>query len=63
VHQLNKIATPVWLLSSRLLGTRQLSKLTLKLFDKSVWLWRRFDWLLPWRGLSAVVVARASGRP
>jgi len=30
----------------------------LKVFDKTVWLWRRIDWLLPWRGLSLVVVAK-----
>jgi hypothetical protein len=30
---------------------------TLKLFDKSVWFWRRIDFLLPWRGLSLVAVA------
>jgi len=30
----------------------------LKLFDKTVWLWKRLDPILPWRGLSLVVVAR-----
>ena len=58
VHQLNKISTPVWFIDSRILGTRQLSKLSLKLFDKTVWLWRRLDPVLPWRGLSLVVIAR-----
>jgi len=29
----------------------------LKLFDKTVWIWRRIDGLLPWRGLSLIVLA------
>jgi glycosyltransferase involved in cell wall biosynthesis len=58
MHELNKAAAPVWLLSSKLLRAKRFNKLSLKLFDKTVWLWRRIDWLLPWRGLSLVVVAR-----
>jgi SAM-dependent methyltransferase len=57
-HQLNKIGAAAWWLSGKLLGRRYISKVTLKLFDKTVWLWRRVDGLLPWRGLSLVVVAR-----
>jgi hypothetical protein len=34
----------------------------LKLFDKSVWMWRRLEWLVPWPGLSLILVAR-KGRP
>ena len=30
----------------------------LKIFDKTVWLWRRLDRLMPWPGLSLIVVAR-----
>jgi len=58
VHQLNKIGAAAWWLSGKLLARRYISKVTLKLFDKTVWLWRRVDGLLPWRGLSLVVVAR-----
>jgi glycosyltransferase involved in cell wall biosynthesis len=58
VHQLNKIGKPAWWLFGKLLHRRHLNKLTLKLFDKTVWLWRRLEWLLPWSGLSLVVVAR-----
>jgi hypothetical protein len=37
----------------------------LKIFDKSVWIWRRLDVLMPWPGLSLLVVARqsAEGKP
>jgi glycosyltransferase involved in cell wall biosynthesis len=58
IHQLNKIGTPAWWFFSRLLGRRHINKVTLKLFDKSVWFWRRVDRILPWRGLSLVAVAR-----
>ena len=57
-HQLNKIGAAAWWLSGKLLARRRISKVTLKLFDKTVWIWRRVDGLLPWRGLSLVVVAR-----
>ena len=62
VHQLNKISKPAWWLYSKVLRTGRINKLTLKLFDKSVWIWRRMDGLLPWKGLSLVVVARANSK-
>jgi len=58
VYQLNKIGTPGWWIDGKLLHRRRISKLTLKLFDKTVWFWRRVDRILPWQGLSVVVVAR-----
>jgi len=58
LRSLNKISAPSWWLYSRVLGTSHISKLALKLFDKTVWIWRRIDGLLPWRGLSLIVVAR-----
>ena len=60
VYQLNKIGTPAWFISGTLLRRKRISKVTLKVFDKTVWFWRRVDRLLPWRGLSLVVVARRS---
>jgi SAM-dependent methyltransferase len=61
VHQLNKIGAPAWWIYGKLLRRKYISKLTLKLYDKSVWFWRRVDNLLPWRGLSLIVVARKAG--
>ncbi len=58
--QINKISKPAWWLTSKVFGSPRLSKVTLKLFDKSVWIWRRIDGLLPWKGLSLVIVARAN---
>ncbi len=57
-RQLNKVSTPAWWFFSRLLGRRQINKLILKVFDKTVWFWRRVDFLLPWRGLSLVAIAK-----
>ncbi len=58
IYQLNKIGTPGWWLSGRVLRRKHISKVMLKIFDKTVWFWRRVDGLLPWRGLSLIVVAR-----
>jgi glycosyltransferase involved in cell wall biosynthesis len=58
IHELNKIGTLAWAAYGGLLRQKSMNKLTLKLFDKTVWLWRRIDGLLPWRGLSLVLVAR-----
>jgi glycosyltransferase involved in cell wall biosynthesis len=57
----NKIGAFSWLLYGKLLSREHISRISLKLFDKTVWLWRRLDPLLPWRGLSMIVVAQASG--
>jgi hypothetical protein len=54
----NKISAPSWWLYSRVLRNSQISKVALKLFDKTVWIWRRVDRILPWRGLSLILVAR-----
>ncbi len=41
----------------KLLHRNRISKVMLKMFDKTVWIWRRVDGLLPWHGLSLVAVA------
>jgi glycosyltransferase involved in cell wall biosynthesis len=58
VHQLNKVGTVSWWIYGKLLGRTKISKPALKLFDKTVWIWRRVDGLFPWPGLSLVVLAR-----
>jgi len=55
---LNKISALSWWLYSRVLGSSSINKFSLKLFDKTVWIWRRLDPLLPWRALSLILVAR-----
>jgi hypothetical protein len=57
-EQFNKAGAPPWWIYSRMAGKRRISKPVLKIFDKTVWIWRRLDRFLPWRGLSLIVVAR-----
>jgi len=57
-HQLNKIGALSWWISGKLLHSSYISRPMLKLWDKTVWFWRRVDGLLPWKGLSLVLVAR-----
>ena len=59
-RDLNKAGKVSWWISSKLLGAKNINKLTLKIFDKTIWLWRALDGILPWRGLSLIVVARRS---
>jgi SAM-dependent methyltransferase len=58
VYELNKIGAVAWRLYGGLLRQKSINKVTLKLFDKSVWFWRRVEFLLPWNGLSLIAVAR-----
>jgi SAM-dependent methyltransferase len=58
LKDLNRIATPAWWLYGKVFGKGYFTKIVLKLFDKSVWLWRRVDGALPWHGLSLIAVAR-----
>jgi glycosyltransferase involved in cell wall biosynthesis len=58
LYQLNKIGAVSWLIYGKVLGRKGIPKPALKLFDKTVWFWRRIDGLLPWRGLSLVTIAR-----
>ncbi|MGH9559795.1 MAG: glycosyltransferase [Bryobacteraceae bacterium] len=56
--QLNKIGAASWWLYGKLLRRKSIPKPALKLFDKTVWIWRRIDRFLPGRGLSLIAVAR-----
>ncbi|MBI1789531.1 MAG: glycosyltransferase [Acidobacteria bacterium] len=60
-YNLNKIGKPPWWIHSKLLGSVRIHKVTLKIFDKTVWLWRRIDRILPWNGLSLVMIAKKTG--
>jgi glycosyltransferase involved in cell wall biosynthesis len=54
----NKAGAPPWWAYSKLFGSRKINKPVLKIFDKTVWIWRRLDALIPWPGLSLLLVAR-----
>jgi SAM-dependent methyltransferase len=57
MQQLNKIGAVGWWLFGNLLRRKRISKVMLKIFDKTVWFWRHFDSVLPWPGLTLVAVA------
>jgi SAM-dependent methyltransferase len=58
VYDLNKSGAPPWWLYSRLAGSRRIHKVILKIFYKTVLLWRLLDPVLPWPGLSLIAVGR-----
>jgi hypothetical protein len=62
-YQMNKIGAVSWWIFGKMLGQRRINKFSLKLFDKTVWIWRRIDGLLPWKGLSLIAVATKGGVP
>ena len=57
----NRLGTLAWWTNSRLLGSRRISRITLKIFDKTVWFWRLIDRLIPLPGLTMVAVGRKPG--
>jgi glycosyltransferase involved in cell wall biosynthesis len=57
-RQLNKVGSVSWWMFGKLFGRKKIAKAPLKLFDKTVWIWRRIDGLMPWRGLSLIAVAQ-----
>ena len=61
-HEFNKIGSFSWWFSGKVLAQRKMNRVLLKLWDKTVWFWRRVDGLLPWSGLSLIVVARQKSR-
>src|SRR4051812_20096081 len=63
LRQFNRAGAPPWWAYSKMLGSTRISKLVLKIFDKTVWFWRRVDAILPWRALSLIAVARNAARP
>jgi glycosyltransferase involved in cell wall biosynthesis len=63
VESFNKAALLPWWAYGKLFHAGSISKLVLKIFDKSVWFLRRLDILMPWPGLSLVVVGRKPASP
>ncbi len=57
MRHFNKAGALAWWMFGNVFGRNSISKVTLKLFDKTVWWWRRVDPLLPWHGLSLVAIA------
>jgi glycosyltransferase involved in cell wall biosynthesis len=61
MYSFNKAGAPPWWIYSRLFTTKNINKPVLKIFDKTVWIWRRVDRFMPWPGLTLILVARKGG--
>src|SRR5580704_15154741 len=61
IDDFNRAGAPPWWAYGKLFSARNINKPVLKIFDKTVWLWRRLDWVMPWPGLSLIAVARKTG--
>ncbi len=57
-RELNKVGRVAWGIFGGLFGNEKINKFSLKLFDKTVWLTKLFEPLLPWAGLNLIVIAR-----
>ena len=57
-RELNKVGRVAWGIFGGLFGNEKINKVSLKLFDKTVWLTKIFEPLLPWAGLNLIVIAR-----
>ncbi|MFN9432963.1 MAG: glycosyltransferase [Acidobacteriota bacterium] len=57
-RQVNKLGRLAWAIFGGVFGQDSINKLSLKIFDKTVWLTRMLDAVLPWNGLSLILVAR-----
>ena len=56
IIEFNRISWPAWLLA-KLLGRSRISRSSLRLFDASVFLWRRLDRFLPFPPISLIAIA------
>jgi hypothetical protein len=54
----NRVSTPGWRFTGKVLKANTVSAPALKMFDRLVWLWRRIDAKLPWQPMSLIVIAR-----
>jgi len=61
-RSINKIGALSWWLFGKVFRQTRISKAPLKLFDKTVWIWRRIDGLMPWPGLSLIAIARRTNQ-
>jgi len=54
----NRVSRPAWFVAGKILRRSRVSRLSLRLFDRLVWLWRRVDGFLPWKPTSLIAIAR-----
>ncbi len=58
ILRFNRVSMPGWRITGQLLKARTLSRFSLRVFDRFVWLWRRIDNALPWEPASIIAIAK-----
>ena len=58
MQDFNRASRPSWWFNSCVLQRKRLGKVQLRIFESTLWLWRRIDRFLPWRGLSLIAICR-----
>jgi glycosyltransferase involved in cell wall biosynthesis len=54
----NRVSMPGWRFAGQVRKSGELSRTSLRVFDRFVWLWRRIDSALPWAPVSIIAIAR-----
>lgn len=58
LFEFNRISRPGWIVNGQWMKRRTFSRFQIGGFDALVWLWRRMDRLIPWKGVSIIAVGR-----
>jgi hypothetical protein len=56
IMDFNRASWLGWYVTGKLLKKPTMGRLSLRLFEKLVWLWRRIDRLLPWPSVSIIAI-------
>ncbi len=56
--EFNRVSRPGWIFTGQILKATTLSPLSMRIFNKFVWLWRKIDQSLPWEPTSIIAIAR-----
>lgn len=59
----NRISVPAWWWNACVKKSKSFNRFQLKVFDMSVWFWRRVDRFLPWQGISLIAIGRKPTDP
>jgi len=62
VLKFNRVSMPAWRFAGQVRKTQHLSRVSLQIFDRLVWAWRRIDDMLPWEPASIIAIARKDGK-
>jgi len=54
----NRATVPAWFINGRIFKRKDFSRVQLKIFDSMVFILRKVDAWLPWKGLSLIAIAR-----